>query len=99
MNDKPLCMDCKHRMVVKFAVVGQAQVNKNGQIHVLGPTRQEVINSACKLAMIPICENPCVLDCSEFEPMLVEPKLRKESLVADSVPAPALHAVNGPGTQ
>ncbi len=77
MNEKPICMGCKHRMVVKFSVVGQAQLNKNGQVHLLGPTRQEIINSACKLANVPVTENPCVLECSEFEPAAIEPKLRK----------------------
>lgn len=64
-------------MLVKFAVTGQAQTNNNGKIHVIGPVRQEVENSACKLANVPITENPCVLECSEFEPAAFEPKLRK----------------------
>jgi hypothetical protein len=64
-------------MVVKFAVTGQAQGRKNnGQIVQIGPVRQEVINGACKLAMIPVGENPCVLECSEFTPTIIEPTLR-----------------------
>ena len=78
MNDKPICYGCNHRMVVKMSVVGQAQGRQgNGNIVQLGPVRQEVVNSACKLAMVPVCENPCVLECSEFEPSIIEPKLVK----------------------
>lgn len=77
MNEQPICMQCKHRMVVKFDALMNAQGRKNnGQIVQLGPVRQEVTNSACKKGMIPIGENPRVIECSEFEVSLVELKLK-----------------------
>lgn len=77
MNEQPICMQCKHRMAVKMVVIGQAQENRgNGVIKLIGPVRQEVVNSACKLAMVPVCANPCVTECSEFTPTVIEPKLR-----------------------
>ena len=77
MNENPICYGCKHRMLVKMVVVRQAQGRKdNGMIVQIGPVREEVVNSACKLAMIPVAENPYVTECSEFTPTIIEPTLR-----------------------
>lgn len=75
--EKPICENCKHRMVVKLAVTGQAQRGNGHQIEILGMVRQEVTQSVCKLSPLPITTNPCVLECSEFEFSEVQPHLRK----------------------
>lgn len=82
MIDKPICEECKHRMMVKMIIVGQAQANNGGRIQVIGPVRQEVLQSVCKLAPIPITNNPCVVECSEFEAAEQQPELKKPIYVA-----------------
>lgn len=86
MNDTPICMQCRHRMTVKFDALMNAQGRKNnGQIVQIGPIRQDVINHACKKGMVPISENPRVKECSEFELLLVEPKLKAPAPIDENV--------------
>jgi hypothetical protein len=78
LGDKPFCENCKHRMIVKLSVTGQAQHGNGHQIKVLGMVTQLVEQSYCKLVpTVPITTNPLVVDCTEFEVALTAPQLRK----------------------
>lgn len=75
MNE-PICMTCANRMAVKLRIAGQANLLNQGKlVRGIGPVVQEIENSACKLAMIPVTENPCVLECSEYTPTESKPVL------------------------
>lgn len=81
LGETPICMNCTHRMAVKMAVQGQAQRGNGHRIEVIGNVREEITQSICRLAPLPITNNPCVIECSEFELAVTEPKLRKPETV------------------
>jgi hypothetical protein len=77
LRNEPICIQCKHRMKVKMRVEGQATRSNGHSIERIGPVVEEVVQGVCKLGPIPVTNNPCVLECSEFEQIEEQPQLRK----------------------